>query len=188
MYWVMSDIRTHETQALIHGVPEVIENNHYRFNQGNVFIDNLGGKITLELDEEVGSFSDCVHAPGLQGLVINQKIKDIFNALEIENIQYFPADIITVDKQVYSYFIANIVGLYDIVDYEETTVRRRKSSGNIASFRNLTFIDTDELILPEVFRWSQLKSIIIASDKVKDAIESENCSGLNFVKSKSYVY
>lgn len=184
----MSNRRTHETQAFITDAPEILEDNEYNFYSGEVFIETLPKPLHLVLSEAVGSFSDCIMAPGLQGLVINKKIKDIFDQIELENIQYFPVEIKTTDNKIHEYYIANIVGLYDIIDYDKSEITRNKRHGGISFFDGISFIDTDDLILPEVFRWAELKSVMIASDKVKKAVEAENCTGISFVEPESYMY
>ncbi len=184
-YWILDTKRTHESQAYIKPSPKEIKENRWRFNIGEVFIHRIP-KIHYKLEEEVGTLQDCLRAPGLKGMVVNKRLKEQLDKLELENVQVLPIDIELITGEVYEYFILNIVGKYDIVDYEKSDVQISETMGFVRNYRSLSFIDTSDLILPEVFRWSEMLPVIIASDKVKLAIEAGGFTGIRFIEPEKH--
>jgi len=184
-YWILNTKITHESQAYIQQSPKEILENRWEFDIGEVFIHRIP-KIHLKLDTEIGTLQDCLNAPGLNGLVVNKRLKEHFDSLELENVQVLPVDIELVTGEVYEYFILNIVGKYDIVDYEKSDVQISENTGFVRNYRSLSFVDTDDLILPEIFRWSEFLPVIIASDKVKLAIEAGGFTGIRFIEPEKY--
>ena len=184
-YWILDDDITNENQAYIQLPPKVMAENDWEFDNGEVFIHKIP-KIHYKLEDEVGVMQDCLSAPGLSGLVINGRLKEHFDKLELENIQVFPVDIELITGEIYEYFILNIVGKYDIVDYEKSDVQISETMGFVRNYRSLSFIDTSDLILPEVFRWSEMLPVIIASDKVKLAIGAGGFTGIRFIEPEKH--
>lgn len=184
-YWVLDTKITHESQAYIQQSPNEIQDNDWEFDIGEVFIHKIP-KIHFKLDKKVGVLQDCLSAPGLNGLVVNKRLKEHFDKLELENIQVFPVDIELITGEVYEYFILNIVGKYDIVDYDKSDLEISEYTGSVGIYDSLTFVDTSKLILPEVFRWSEFLPLIIASDKVKLAIEAGGFTGIRFIEPEKH--
>lgn len=184
-YWILTTRRSDSRESLIKYSPEIFKEKNWEFDIGDVFIHKIP-KIHYKLDHEIGILQDCLCAPGLDGLVVNRRLREVFEALGLENLQMFPIDIELVTGEVYEYFIINIVGKYDIVDYGKSDVEMDYDFGGVESYNSLIFLDTEEMVLPSIFRWSEYLTVIIASDSVKMAVEAGGFTGIRFIEPEKY--
>lgn len=176
----------------------------YFSNEPENFDTNLwisGKKISdyselIELTGDVDSptkLSDLL-LTDFQLQVFSSNLINLFSDLKIDNIQYFPVRIYnretdTVDE---SYKIANIEGLIDCLDIENSTYKRSTRSGKILRVAKFKIIDEKIIPLlssknkPLIFRLGEFPRLIIVHEKVKKACEDKKITGVEFIKPEEY--
>ncbi len=132
---------------------------------------------------------------GFQLQVFSQKLVSLLNDMEIENIQYFPIKIINhKTKEIESSCqIANIVGAIDCLDLKNSVYARSAGSGNIIRVSNFRIIEENIRRLPGMknppllLRLGEFKRHILAHERVKEACQKADISGVKFIPPEAYV-
>jgi len=150
--------------------------------------------IELTGDEDSPTKLSDLLLTDFQLQVFSRNLINLFNDLKIENIQYFPVRIFNhetggVDE---SYKIANIEGLIDCLDIENSIYKRSKRSGNL--LRVAKFKIVEEKIIPVrssknkpfIFRLGEFPRLIIVHETVKKACEDRNITGVEFISPEEY--
>lgn len=179
MYWILASERSDEYELTIDGLPQIVKeleisfDNGIQINQHVPVIDILYSTYGSEIKTD-----NILQAPRL-GLLINKKLKTIFDSLSIDNIQYYPTRLINqtnseIDEE---YVISNIIGIISCVD-------KVKSELELYDDGEIKFIDKLVLNLDEnkdyghIFRLCEFSPIIVISTTLKLMIEAANIKGV----------
>lgn len=187
MFWVMMSERSDEYELSIDGTPPLIEQNDWRFDTGRsqpMSLPVIDVPFDIEPDERM---VDNIPAYGCRGLLINERVKAVFDTLKLDNIEYFPARLVNQStNQVLSpYWIANIVGRFSCVDHE-------KSDLDYYNDGSIQFID--KLVLKpipggnyaRIFRLAEFLPVMIVSDILKNALTEQNITGFTFYRPEDF--
>ncbi|WDD97547.1 imm11 family protein [Thalassomonas actiniarum] len=129
--------------------------------------------------------------PEMDDLGIPLMSKRLFDALTkagVDNIEYFPAVLKnTKTKQIYPYFVYNIVGKISATDLtnSEYTTFGNESTYASTSFNKLVLDETKihQLLL---FRLAEDVSAIVVHEKIKTQIEDSGINTMEFIKPEDY--
>ncbi|MCG8573048.1 MAG: hypothetical protein MJB14_23190 [Spirochaetes bacterium] len=122
---------------------------------------------------------------GISYYLISQKLKNILEKEVDQKIEYLPFTLINCKgKQEPSlYYILNVLDIEDCVDLENSKYRESHiAPGTFSSLRILNL--EKEKINPElkIFRIKQKTRLLIIRDDLKNFLESNNITGLEFVE------
>lgn len=187
MYWILMSERSDEYELSIDELPPTLETLGLRFDHGNhmpVTLPKIDIPYIQQPDEHK---TDNIVAPTRLGLLINAKIKAIFDSLGINNIQYYDARLVesTSGATDESYMLANVVGKYACVD-EAASKLEYFDDGEIE------FIDELALELDEgadyghIFRLAEFPPILIISNALKVQLEKNHITGFKVYKPEEF--
>ncbi len=187
MYWVLSnEFVDEDNDAELTGDINLSDN--ISFDDG-VMQDPFIPKITITLnnDSRMGNMTDHLSIDEARGLVFSERLRDLLQNIAVDNIQYFDLDIVDPKTEdIYTnYKIANIIGLVDCVNKNESDLKYF-NSGNIKRIRKLIL---DEGKIPselKVFRLSIRSTLTIVHQSVKDDIINAGITGCVFYKVEKY--
>ncbi|WP_394393638.1 imm11 family protein [Shewanella woodyi] len=110
----------------------------------------------------------------------------MLDSLDIINIDYYEVDLINVKNgDCRNYYIANIIGTFECVNYDNSEVELWPN-GKIEQIDSLAFIDTSKMELPPIFRLSSFLPLVIINDAIKQAFERERVTGFKFYKPEDF--
>ncbi len=178
MYWILANERTDEYEVRIDGLPPLLESKDMNFGIGLLVSEELPViDFSFPLDPEERMTDNIVSATRV-GLLINKKIKDVFNKLAIKNIQFFPARLIdtNTNKIFEEYCFANIVGKFSCVDFEESELELY-DDGDIQFIDKLVLNLSDDIDYGHIFRLAEFLPIVVISDELKQALEESGATG-----------
>ncbi|WP_064791380.1 imm11 family protein [Shewanella woodyi] len=186
MYWIMFTERKGPEEKRLSGIPSLIDKFNLECNKGEE-IDGVYPTIEFTPDEEFIAYTDNIVAPGFAGLLSNKRVSDTLKSLDIHNFQQFSVLLkgITEGQDCPDYDLINIIGNYDIIDYEKSDVILRRP-GKIKFIESLSFINTDKMDLPRIFRLTSFLPLVIAHDSVKKAFEGKGITGFTFYKPEDF--
>lgn len=179
--------RSDEYELSIDGLPPMVEALDLNFDYGN-FIPTKLPLIDVPYSQHSDERkTDNIVSPTRLGLLINDKIKAIFDDLNIENIQYFKARLIEsasgdIDE---SYLVANVVGKYACVDHAKSELEYF-SDGDI-QFIDKLVLDLDPSIdYGHIFRLSEFPPVLVISEPLKLKLESSGVTGLKIYQPEQF--
>lgn len=151
-------------------------------------------ELTLNTDPEyVTNLSDLL-LTGFDLHVFSQKLVDVLNTCGIKNIDYYPVKIIEHDtgKEIDSYCSANIVGNIPCLDEENSECFYSSKDNTIIGLDEFSIFEdkikaTSEMDCePLFFRLAEFEFIILVHESVKQRIEEEGVTGIEFIKPEDY--
>lgn len=179
-YWIMTSERSDEYELSIDGLPDAVEDQNLNFCEGNIISPQPKGDIVLPYQQakDERKTDNLVCAPAL-GLVINNRIKAIFDLLKITNIQTFPLQLLNeASKEIEKdYCIANIVGKYACVDFDKSSLELY-DDGDIEFIDSLTLSLDPNTDYGHIFRLAEYHPLMVISTKLKETLEAEKITGL----------
>ena len=186
MYWIMFTERNTDEETILFGVPPLIDELDLECDEGEML---TGGYPVIEFtpEEEFHTLADNLSAPGFGGLLANKRVTDTLKSLDVNNIQLFEVLLRGVNdgQDCSDYDLINIIGDFDIIDYEKSDVVLR-CPGDIKRIKSLSFIDTSEMMLPPIFRLTSFLPLVIAHDSVKQEFEAKNITGFTFYQAEGF--
>lgn len=187
MYWIMMSERSDEYELSLDGLPVVIENMDLNFDYGNFITEKLPMIDIHYVQHPEERKTDNLVAPTRLGLLINEKVKSIFDSLNIRNIQYFAAQLFDsnsndVDK---GYCIANIVGKYSCVNIDESELEFF-DDGDIEFIDKLVLNIDEGSDCGHIFRMAEFPAILVISDELKNKVDEIGVSGLKIYKPEEF--
>lgn len=143
----------------------------------------------FEADANV-EINEVLISPTFKGPLVSKYVKDAIEKLEIENVQFFPITLNhkTLGTTLDAYYIMNIIGSFDPIDYEKSNIRfdGPPEDKDIIDIKSLTFIPMDDLRLPKIFRLKPYLPLLVTHQEVKDSFESLGITGVKFYKPEEY--
>jgi hypothetical protein len=186
MYWIMLSERSHEYQYSHDDTPPQIEQNNWAFDNGqwvSASIPVIHVPITPHPDEVL---TDNIPAYGCAGLLINARVKAVFDALGIQSIQYFQAAVTTNNQPLpEQYWIANIVGSLRCIDWAQSDLLLDEQ-GEIEFINSLSLRFNPDHDYGAIFRLAEFLPAIAVSDPLKQALEAAKITGFMFYKPEEF--
>lgn len=187
MHWILVSERSDEKQLRIEGLPPIFEELEIDFCEGNVISQNLG-VIDFPFSNTLNSImTDNLAAAPAIGLLINEKVRGIFDKLNIDNIQYFKSRLINEDTKTINeeYYLANIIGKLSCVDRSLSDLDLF-DSGNIRFIDKLVLNLDDNTDYGHIFRMADFLPLIVISDELKMALENSKVTGFGIYRPEEY--
>ena len=122
--------------------------------------------------------------------VVSEQLKNLLDANGVDNIDYFPATIIEKKGQApqAGYYAANIIGLVDCIDKENSEFRGYEEEGElkgIFSIRKLSLLDN--IVAPSyVYRVHLFWRIIIILEPFKKIFEEARTTGVKLIAPENW--
>ncbi len=185
MSWIIYPERSIDSDLMIVEVPGLMDDLDLNFDFGE-FVESAPPVIELSYGPGDGKAKlDVIPAAPRMGLLLNAKVRAVFDALAINNIQYFPARLINTHtlEQDNSYQIANVFEKHACVDFERSELELRKNG-------SIRFIDRLGLNVSKdygpIFRIAEFHPLLVVSDELKQALEDHQVTGLSISPSEDF--
>jgi hypothetical protein len=169
-YWVWANEPTGDNEAMVYGVPPVVEQLGLRFNDGNLVTQSVP-LIQIDRDaDSQGVLTDNLIAAGSKGLLFSGRLRSLIAQLGIDNIQYFPT------------VIRNPSDGTQTSDYEReaSVIECAPNDPDYIEFIETLALDTARIRGHDLFRLGEKAQILIASDRLKRACETAKITGVRF--------
>ncbi|QSZ42617.1 hypothetical protein GJV85_11025 [Sulfurimonas aquatica] len=145
--------------------------------------DKLPIKILAEIeeDEEV-VYTDIIN-PGVP--LFSEKMKSSLDELGINNIDYYPVDIVDWDTQeiLAKYWLAIVKEIISCIDIDKSQVE--KSSAGLSVVTQFS-IDHSKTAGSRLFRFHNIPGLIIINEELKDKLSKVMFKGVSFLHTKEY--
>lgn len=187
MYWVMMSERSSEHELSLDGTPPLIERHDWRFDLGleqPASLPVIDVPVSIRPDEHL---TDNIPAYGCRGLLINGRVRAVFEGLRLGNVQYYHARLVDRETgQVLApFWIANIVGRSACVDHDLSDMDYYPD-GDIRFIDRLALTPMADEEGPRIFRMAEFLPAMIANDAVKDAIVEQRITGFSFYRPEDF--
>lgn len=125
--------------------------------------------------------SDLVELPSL---VVSPAMRNVFERVGLDNIQYFPAQLKAdfAENVVEGYWFAHVIGLVSCVDRQTATYESDDPSGALQGFQ----VDDRRCYDLSMFRLAEDPRIVLIHTRVRAALEAARLHGLLFQETTSY--
>lgn len=185
MYWIMLSERSDEYELSIDSTPPILEENEWQFDVGELESRQIPViDIPVEIHpEEI--MVDNIPAYGCRGLLINRKVKDVFDNMSLKNIHYYPARLINRDEISGPFWIANIIGKHASIDHDASDLDYF-DDGGIEFIDKLVLKSMKEEAYGHIFRLAEFLPVILVSDALKVALELSAVTGFTFYKPEEF--
>lgn len=187
MYWILMSERSDEYELSIDVLPPMVDALDLNFDYGNYIQDNVPVIEVPYSQHPDERKTDNIVSPTRLGLLINSKVKAVFDDLHVENIQYFRAKLIE-DNSVEiddSYFIANIIGKYACVD-DAGSELEYFDDGDIQFIDKLALDLAPQTDYGHIFRLGEFPPILVISDLLKQRLEASGVTGIKIYRPEDF--
>ena len=189
MYWVWTSEPTTEDTPVIRGGATLIDELDVEFDSGFA-VSSRVPVIEIARDEQSqGTLTDSVIVRGA-GLLFSSRLRQVLASLSVDNIQYFPAVVRNpIDgTKTDDYQMANIIGRVSCLDRQKSIVEIEAEDDDVVSFVDVLVIDEVKANGFDLFRLHEEPEMIIASERVKQACEAHQITGVQFFAPPDYPY
>lgn len=188
MYWILMSERSDEYEVSIDVLPPDVEKHDLHFDYGNIVTSApaaIDVPFPLHPEERM---TDNVVSPTRLGLLINSKVKSVFDSFNIKNIQYFKAHLIEKNGQniAQDYCVANVVGKFSCVDHGSSTLEYH-DDGDIFLIDKLVLELKDGVDYGHIFRLAEFPPILVISEPLKAALEESGITGFKYYPSDNFI-
>lgn len=181
MYWILMSERSDENELSLDGLPSIFDALDINLDYGNLINTPIPVIDIHYSNTDNFAMTDNIVASPRMGLLINAKVKNIFDALNIDNVQYFKSRLIDDNTKVINsdYCLANIIGKIACVD-------KAKSELELFPDGDIRFIDKLVLNLDKnndyghIFRLAEYSTLLVISNALKVELENNNVTGFKF--------
>jgi len=188
MYWIWANEPDSEDEAMIYGVPPVIEREDLNFDDG-IRIERDVPFIEIIQDEDSqGILTDNLIAPGTRGLLFSSRLRNTLATAGVDNIDYYPCRISNPmdGSHTDDYMIANIIGQISCIDREASDLEMHSKFPDVIEFINLLVLDDKKIRDSLIFRLKEFTQVIVVHDKIKNACTEQSISGITFYTPQNY--
>lgn len=139
----------------------------------------------IELAESSGDFRPDMVTYLLP--LFSDNFKNILTNLGVDNIDYYPVIFTNHagEKENTEYWLANILGLIECLDIENSETSTHPLSKKIKIEKNFS-LDDSLLSGQKIFRIAEERSFIIISEDVKNQLEKQQLSGVRIINTREY--
>lgn len=125
-----------------------------------------------------------IHGPH-RTLLFSQSFIEILKKLEVDNVQYFDAEVTYEPENAkYSYKVANVIGLVKGLNIEKSDLIF-SPQGNVVSIERM-YLDEEKCSGQKMFRLQEDSMLIIVHRCIKEAVETAGLQGFMFVTDDEY--
>lgn len=186
MFWIL---RKKTTGALnIYEKPQILVNLGIHLGLGVKQSSDIPVIPIINKKGNKGKITDNLIAYGANGLVLNSRVRGIFEQHGVKNIDYYDVQFTDRENQVSSddYKIANIIGLVSCIDREKSTLRIDNGSVEAIDKLVLDYKKIEESGL-KIFKIKEIFPVILIDDDVKKDLEKTKVTGFRFVDPEDFV-
>ena len=140
-------------------------------------------KIEAEIDEdETVVYSDILN-PGVP--LFSDKMKVALEACGVENIDYYPVEIIDEDSQelLAKYWLAVVKDIISCIDLDKSRFEEDKMGKTVITQFTIDTPKTEGL---ELFRFHNIPALIIINETLKDKLSEIAFTGVSFKPTDAY--
>lgn len=188
MYWILSnELADEDRDADLRGTFTTDSGRDVSFDDGASVAGAVAhARYTLTAPPD-GRLCDHLPVGEIPGLVLSERLCAVLDGLGISNVEYVPLSLVdpfsgqTHDR----YRIANVIGVVDCVDRDASDLEFYPDG-------DIEFIDRlvlDEDRIPpglDLFRLAGRTTLVIASQRLKDAITEAGITGCVFYRPQDY--
>lgn len=166
--------------------PAIPGHDRLRLNRG-VRVPSVPDRIEFKMARaDRGVLGDYV-LTGLPGLLISATFRQALEAAEVDNVQYIPA---TIEDEVTGiihegYFVANVIGVVDCLDPDESRLVAGSLPGKIRDIESLHLNET-AIGGRRMFRLGRYEALVVVDAQVRDAMEAAGLKGVEAVPAEGY--
>jgi len=126
--------------------------------------------------------------------IFSEKLQLILAGLHVPNIQYFPVKILNREKKEVSelYKAANIIGAIDCLNFEQSDYTRFFEDEGLMRVARFQLLE-DKISAyatpenpPLMFRLGEFKGHLLVHERIKDACQKANITGVRFIRPEDY--
>ncbi len=179
--------RSDENELSLDELPPIFDSLEMSFDLGNV-INIPIPLIDIHFSNiEKFAITDNLVAPPRIGLLINAKVKNIFDSLNLDNVQYFKARLIDESTDTISddYCLANVIGKVACVDRSQSELELFPD-GDIRFIDKLVLSINDDTDYGHIFRLAEYSTLLVISDELKVALDNNNVTGFGIYKPEDF--
>jgi hypothetical protein len=155
----------------------------------------LDGPLALRSCEDYDSVISDVLLTRIPLFAFSAAVRQLLKNVGVNNIEYHPLSIEKHDSGeiLDSHLAANILGCISCLDSSASKISLSRQTGRInrlkkfalieASIKPTTLMDSEALL----FRLEEFPFLVLAHQRVKDAIENSGVSGFKFVEPEKYI-
>jgi hypothetical protein len=187
MYWILMSERSDVEELAIDEIPKIVEDLDLNFDYGiNVNKSIPVIDILYSLNDGKLKTDNIVLSTRL-GLLINKKIRDVLDTLNINNIEYYSTRLINKSNSEIDedYKIANIIGKIECVDKENSELEFY-TDGEIEFIDKLVLNLGKDKHYGHIFRMSEFLPLIVISNSLKIKLEEKNITGFKIYAPKDF--
>ena len=187
MYWILMSERSNKNELSIDILPPFFDSLNISFDYGNI-INTAIPVIDIHFSNTNKSvMTDNLVAPPRTGLLINAKVKEIFDTLKIDNIQYFKSRLIDENTKAINsdYCLANIMGKISCVDKSQSELELFPD-GDIRFIDKLVLNLNDTINYGHIFRLAEYSTLLLISNELKIALSANNVTGFQMYKPENF--
>jgi len=145
-------------------------------------------EFNLEVDsqaKEPNSFPPLDYHRTARQPIFSERFQEVLLSLSIDNIQYFPAEVIyKPTKENFKYKVANVVGSVEALDRVNSDCQI-SDNGVVYGFTTMV-LDESKLEGIEFARMFEKLNIIIISERVANALKEAKLTGLSIMKPEEW--
>jgi hypothetical protein len=189
MYWIWATEPCGADESLFHVIPQAVEQLGLRFDEGRWIGDDIA-PLVLELHETVrGTLTDNLLAPGVNGLVLSTRLRELLHALGVDSIQYFAFTLRSADgSESHEYRIANILGRVACLDRSQSKLVNELEAPDLIVAVESLVIDEERTQGFDLFRLHEESEVIIASDRLRRACRQSGITGVRFYRPQDFCF
>ena len=118
--------------------------------------------------------------------IVSERLKKLFDSLGIENIDYYPAQIIEhgSTERKDGYYAANIIGLVKSMDRDASEFE--EDEDGLIDDIDLLVVDAKTALEYPIFRMAEMPSVILIHGRYKKPIEEAHITGLQLVPTEDW--
>jgi hypothetical protein len=137
--------------------------------------------------KESGTLGDYVYTE-FRGLLVSARFRQSFETAGIDNIQYIPAEIRDIVKNVIheGYFVANIIGVVDCIDMKKSKLIMLPAMPDKIEDIEELHLDESRAMGLLMFRLGRRMTLIAVAERAKRQIEETGLVGVGFVPAEGY--
>ena len=187
MYWILMSERSDENELSLDVLPPVFDSLDISFDHGNLISTPIP-LIDIPFSNADNSImTDNFVASPRMGLLINAKVKNIFDALNIDNVQYFKSRLIDENTNAINddYCLINIIGKISCVDKAQSELELFPD-GDIRFIDKLVLNLNDNTDYGHIFRLAEYSPLLIINNELKTALETKNVTGFKIYKPEDF--
>lgn len=115
--------------------------------------------------------------------IVSDRVKKILDDHLVDNIEYFPARIITRAgaTPINNYFMMNILGLLDCIDFESSDLEVEEEDGEVVDIDSVNELILKDKSYGSIYRMYFFERVIVLEEPLRQALSSANITGMKIV-------